>query len=136
MIEFNVNLWIVLIVWFIYCGIGAFWYSPAGFGKLWAKLSGVNHMKIPEKEATRALIYIIISSAIQAYALAVILKSLAVSSVSEGLLAGLFLWLGFVALTTIGTNFYMRKSWKYWWLNASFFLVVMSIGSIVLTLWG
>lgn len=135
MIEFNVNLWAVLVVWIIYCGVGAFWYSPAGFGTLWVKLSGVNHMKIPEKEATRALLYIIVSSAIQAYALAVLLKSLGVNSISEGLVAGLVLWFGFIALTTIGTNFYMRKSWKYWWLNASFFLVVVSIGSIVFSAW-
>lgn len=115
--------------------VGAYWYSPVGFGKLWVKLTGVNHMKMPEKEANRAIVFVALSAVLQALALAIILHSLGVSAVEHGLLIGVVLWLGFTGATTVGTTLYQRFSWKYWWLNASYFLLVMSINSVILTVW-
>ncbi len=131
----GINWWAVVVTWLVYVVVGAFWYSPSGFGKLWAKLSGVNHMKMPEKEATRTIVFVAISAAVQAKILALVLNSLGVTTVGEGLLAGLTLWLGFTAATTVGVTLYQRLSWKFWWLNASYFLVVMLLGSAILTLW-
>lgn len=125
----------VLIAWLINCAVGAYWYSPAGFGKLWAKLSGVDHLAMPENEATKTLGFIILSAAVQAAALALILNSLNVTEMLNGLLVGVVLWAGFVAATTVGNTLYQRLSWKFWWLNASYFLVVMLINSVLLTIW-
>ena len=125
----------VLVAWLVNCAVGAYWYSPAGFGKLWAKLSGVDHMAMPENEATKTLGFIILSAAVQAAALALIFNSLNVTGVVNGLLVGFVLWVGFVAATTVGNTLYQRLSWKFWWLNASYFLVVMLINSVLLAIW-
>lgn len=125
----------MVVTWLVYVVVGAFWYSPSGFGKLWAKLSGVNHLKMPEAEATRTIVFVAIAAAVQAKILAVVLNSLDVATLGEGLLAGLALWLGFTAATTVGITLYQRLGWKFWWLNASYFLVVMLVGSAILTLW-
>ena len=136
MLDFSgLNYWAVLIAWLVNVGIGAFWYSPQGFGIVWSKLSGVDMMKIPKEETSRAIVYVTISSLLQALALAIALNSLNVQNVGEGLIAGLFLWFGFTAITTIGNTLYQRQSWKFWWLNASFFLAVMTINSIILSFW-
>jgi len=136
MLEFSgINYWAVAVVWLVYVVVGAFWYSPAGFGKLWAKLSGVNHLKIPEKEATRIIGYVSISAVFQALTLAVVLNSLNVSTLTNGFLTGLVLWFGFTAITTVGNTLYQRLGWKFWWLNAAYFLVVMAVGSVILTVW-
>src|SRR5690606_25992163 len=95
----------------------------------------INIMDIPEKEATRILLSVVVSSLVQAVVLAVVLHSLQPAGVAEGLLTGVLLWLGFVAATTVGVTLYSRRSWSFWWLNASFFLVVMTINSILLSLW-
>jgi len=135
-LEFGgINFWAAAVSWLIYVGVGAFWYSPAGFGKLWAKLSGVNHMKMKEKDATRTLVFIAISAVVQVVTLAVVLNSLQVADVWAGLLAGLVLWFGFTAATTVGNTLYQRLGWKFWWLNASYFLVVMGVSSIILSIW-
>lgn len=131
----HINLLAVVVVWILYVGIGSFWYSPAGFGKLWSKLSGVDIMKTPKEETNRAIIYVIISSFLQALFLAIILSSLNVQTIGQGLLTAFVLWFGFTALTTVGNTLYQRLSWKFWWLNASFFLVVMLIGGIILSVW-
>jgi len=76
-----------------------------------------------------------ISSLIQVIALAVVVNSLGAGNVVDGLTIGLLLWAGFTAATTVGNNLYSRLSWKFWWLNASFFLIVMPINAILLSVW-
>lgn len=136
MIEFEgLNYLAVVVAWLVNCAVGAFWYSPAGFAKQWAKLTGVDIMKIPQKEATNILMSVIVSGLVQALALGLVLNSLGVTKLADGLLAGLVLWLGFVTATTVGVTLYQRRSWSFLWLNSAYFLVVMGINSIILTLW-
>ena len=136
MIEFSgLNIWAILVAWIVSVVLGYFWYSPAGFGKLWSKLSGVDMMKTPKDEATRAIIFVVVSSLLQAFALGLILNSLKVNGAGEGIVASLVLWFGFTALTTVGNTLYQRQSWKFWWLNTSFFLVVMAVNGMILSVW-
>jgi Protein of unknown function (DUF1761) len=125
----------ILCAWFINIVVGSVWYSPLGFSKQWSKLSGVDMMKIPKGEANRAITFVAVSAAIQSITLAVILNSLRVDSAIDGLQIGLLLWFGFTAVTTIGNTLYARLSLKFWLLNAGFFLVVMSINSVLLSAW-
>jgi len=136
MLEFNgLNIWAVVVAWLFSVILGSFWYSPAGFGKVWSKLSGVDMMKTPKEETTRAILFVIFSSLLQAIALGLILNSLNVSGIGEGIAASFVLWFGFTALTTVGNTLYQRQSWKFWWLNASFFLIVMVVNGIIFSLW-
>jgi hypothetical protein len=140
MLELSgINYWAVLVTFIISVAFGSFWYSPAGFGKKWSKLSGVDMMKIPKDEANRAIVSVVLASLVQVVVLAVVLNSLHVSSgthpLTNGFVAGVVLWLGLVAATTVGNNLYLRKSWKFWWLNSSFFLIVMAVNSVILAGW-
>lgn len=71
--------------------------------------------------------FVAISCLFQAFILALILNSLGAQTILEGLLVSVVLWFGLTALTTVGVTLYQRQSWKFWWLNASYFLIVMSI---------
>lgn len=131
----GINFWAVAVTWLINMGVGAFWYSPAGFAKQWAKHTGVNIMKIPENEATRILLFVALSSLVQALILGVVINTIAATTVTEGLVAGGALWVGFTSATTVGVTLYARKSWKFLWLNSSYFLLVMSLNSVILAVW-
>jgi len=136
MLEFDgINYWAVVVAWLINVVIGALWYSPAGFGKRWEKHTGIDIMKIPEKEATKTIGFVALSAVFQAVALAVVINSLNATTATNGLLIGLVLWLGFTAATTVGVTLYSLRSWKFWWLNSSYFLVVMAINSVILAIW-
>lgn len=136
MLDFiGINYWAVVVAWIIFCAVGSFWYSPAGFGKRWSKLSGVDIIKLPKQESNRAIMYVVMSSLLQAFALAVVLNSMDVTSALNGLVVGLFLAIGFTAATTIGVTFYSRKSWSYWLLNAAFFMVTMPINAAIIAAW-
>lgn len=131
----GLNYWAIIIAWLINCAVGAYWYSPVGFGKLWAKLSGVNHLELPEKEATNTLFAIILSAAVQVAVLALLLNSLATTEIVDGVLVGIAIWAGFIGASTIGNTLYQRLGWKFWWLNASYFLLVLIVNSALLTMW-
>lgn len=135
----GINYWAVAAAWIINCAVGAFWYSPAGFAKKWTKYTGVNILKIPQNEATKILGFVILSGLLQAMTLAVVLNSMHVVQgthpLTNGLIAGFVLWLGFTAATTVGSTLYQRLGWKFWWLNSSYFLIVMAINSIILAAW-
>ena len=136
MLDFaGINYWAVLVVWALYLAVGAYWYSEAGFAKLWTKYTGIDILKIPTEKATKILLSIIASSLVQVYALALILNSLHVTDAWQGLLIGLVLWFGFTTLTTVGVTLYSERSWRFIWLNSAYFLVVMAIGSVILTIW-
>ncbi|HEU5122025.1 MAG TPA: DUF1761 domain-containing protein [Candidatus Saccharimonadales bacterium] len=131
----GINFWAVTITWLVYTVVGAYWYSPVGFGKQWTKHTGIDIMKLPEKEATRALAAVAFSALLQVLALAIILNSLDVASIISALGVGVLLWLGLTTATTVGATLYQRRSWKFLWLNSSYFLLVMLIGSIILAIW-
>lgn len=136
MLDFlGVNFWAVLVVWLIYLVVGAFWYSPAGFAKQWTKYTGVNILKIPTDKANTIIAWVALSGLVQAFTLGLVFASLDVTTVLNGLLVGFVLWLGLTAATTVGVTLYSQKSWKFLWLNSSYFLVVMIIGSVIFSLW-
>lgn len=131
----GVNFWAVLVVWVLYMVLGAYWYSTAGFAKQWTKHTGVNILKIPQDKATKILMFVAVSSFVQSLTLGVILHSLHVTMLLDGLFVAAFLWLGLTAATTVGVTLYSGRSWKFLWLNSSYFLLVMALGSMIFTSW-
>ena len=131
----HLNILAIIAAWFINIGLGSFWYSPAGFGKLWSKLSGVDMMKMPKDQANTAIAFVAAAAFIQTVALAILVASLHAHTFFDGFAAGLLVWAGFTAATTVGNNLYSRLSWKFWWLNASFFLVVMVVNAAIFAIW-
>lgn len=136
MLEFSgINYWAVLVVWLLYMGVGAYWYSTKGFAKQWAKHTGVDLLKIPQDQATSIILSVAGSSLLQAFLLAAVLNTINVESVLSGVIIGITIWLGFTAATTVGVTLYSQKSWKFLWLNASYFLVVMTAASALYSAW-
>lgn len=136
MLEFTgMNYWAIAVAWIITAAVGAFWYSPAGFGKQWTEHTGINILEMPESEATKVLGSVMLSALVQVVVLAIIINSLETTTVGEGLIAGVVLWAGFTAATTVGNTLYSRRSWSFWWINNSYFLIVMAVNSALLASW-
>lgn len=131
----NINIGAVVVAWLISIALGSFWYSPVGFGKLWSRLSGVDMMKMPKQAANKAIAAVAVASLIHVAVLALVIRGLSINGVANAVYNAFVLWLGLVAVTTIANTLYQRLSWKFWWLNSSFFLVVMVINSVLFTVW-
>jgi hypothetical protein len=131
----GLNYWAVLVASFITIVLGAFWYSPLGFGKRWSKLTGVDIMKLPQSEANKAIGSVAVGAIVQAFLLGIVVNSLGTETVKDGALLGLILWLGFVAAATVGDALYSRRGWKFWWLNGSFYLIVLVVNTVLFAVW-
>lgn len=131
----GLNIWAIIVAWLINIIVGAFWYSPGGFAKQWTKYTGVDILKIPTDKATRILVAVAFSGLVQAVVLAIVINSFGATTFIDGLVAGLVVWLGLTAATTVGMSLYSRFGWRFWWLNASYFLLVMMINSVILAVW-
>ena len=131
----ELNIWAVIVAWLINMFVGAFWYSPGGFAKQWTRYTGNDIMKIPQQEATQILGFVALSALVQAVTLALIIAATNAMTALDGVSVGLLLWFGLVSATTVGVTLYQRLSWKFLWLNSAYFLVVMSINSVILAIW-
>jgi hypothetical protein len=103
--------------------IGAFWYSPIAFGKIWMRLSGIEE----PKGALRAFIVGFLSMIVMSYALAVCVDVFGAVTLVSGALVGIFIWLGFVATVTLGMVIWEGKKLTLYLINAGFYLVAFAV---------
>jgi len=133
MLSWDVSWWAVIAAAAIYMFLGAAWYSPAAFGKKWAKLSG---RKIEDMNGgNQGMAIMVVAALVQAFLLANLVRDVGAISMSDGLLLGLVLWLGFVAATSLGDVLFGGRSWKLWQLNNGYYLIVLLINGWLLAVW-
>jgi hypothetical protein len=114
--------------------LAAIWYG-AVFSKAWMRLTGITEMK----PAPANIIFMLISSFIMAYVLhhSIVFgdKTLGVSGVQGALEGAFFLWLGYIATTTLATKLYEKKPWGLWLLDNAFWLISLMVQAVILTVW-
>jgi hypothetical protein len=57
------------------------------------------------------------------------------TGVAAGLQAAFWNWLGFVAPVTIGSVLWESRPWKFWFITAGYYLVVLLINGAILAAW-
>ncbi|MBI3341789.1 DUF1761 domain-containing protein, partial [Candidatus Curtissbacteria bacterium] len=53
----------------------------------------------------------------------------------DGAMVGFWIWLGFIATTTLSSVLWERKSWNLYLLNNGYYLVLLLINGALLTVW-
>jgi hypothetical protein len=114
--------------------LAAIWYG-AIFSKVWVRLTGITEMK----PAPVNIVFMLISSFIMAYVLHHSIffgdKTLGVSGISGALEGAFFIWLGFIATTTLATKLYEKKPWGLWILDNAFWLISLMVQATILSVW-
>ena len=117
---------------------GWLWYGPL-FGKKWMKLmsSGFNKKSISSVKIkpTTAMVLGFLSTVLTAYILSLFINSLRAVTITEGLWIGFWLWLGFIATTTLGTVLWENKPVKLYFLNNIYYLLSLEIMAVILSIW-
>ena len=138
MVSFDVNYLAVLVSTIVSMAIGAFWYSPAGFGKKWMELMNItkaNIDKAKQKGMTKSYITAFIALFILNFVLANIIMTAQAISWFEGLQVGLVMWLGFIATVMIGSILWESKPVKLYLINVLHYAVVLAIAGAILAAW-
>ena len=137
MITAEINYWAVLVSVLAVMAIGAVWYSPAAFGRQWAMLSGRMLAKNSSgREMNRTVLAkTVLLTIIMVYTLAHFIDYTSATTVGQGALTGIWLWLGFVATTSLISNLYEARPMKLWHINTGYPLLSLIVAGAILAAW-
>jgi hypothetical protein len=121
--DIVVNYWAVLVAAVAGFIVGMVWHSPALFGSMWMKLSGITMKKKPEGMGKRMFIALV-AMLVMAWVLSNVIGLFDVGTLVGGIQTGFWIWLGFVATIMIGVVLWEGKPFKLFLLNAIHWLVV------------
>lgn len=109
--------------------VGGLWYGPL-FGKAWMNEMGFTEEEL--KEANMAKIYGIafVLEFIMALNLAMFIGD---SSISQGAFYGFLTGFGWVALAMGVNALFSRTSFKLWFINSFYFVVLFTLMGVILT---
>src|SRR3989344_1799545 len=120
--------WIaVLIAAAIQMALGAFWYSPAGFGKIWMKEMNykIDDMKKASKNMGKLYLAAFVGSLITAFVLSRVILLTNTASPGAGAAMGLLLWLGFIVPVMLGNVLWEQRTIKVYVINIAYHLVAL-----------
>jgi hypothetical protein len=123
MAEIHISNCAAVVAAIVGMTIGAFWYSPIGFGKVWMRLTGIEE----PKGALRAFVVGLITMIMMSYSLAVCVDVFGAETLASGALVGGFIWLGFVATVTLGLVVWEGRRFSLYLINAGYYLVAFAV---------
>ena len=132
----SINYLAVLVAALVNMGIGALWYSPLLFGKMWMRMTGISaeNMGKMGRSVWQAYASSFVGALVMAYVLAHIIDFAEATTAIAGIAGGFWCWLGFVATTSLATVFFERRSWDLYLLNNAYNLVaLMAMGALLAT---
>ncbi len=137
MFETEVNLVAVLVAAIANMAIGFLWYSPALFGAHWMKLMGFTKKSMEKAKGKMGPMYAIafVGTLVMGYVLAVLVNTMQVLTLAEGLQLGGLLWLGFVATVQMTEVIFGGKKWMLFVINTGYQLATILAMSTILVLW-
>ena len=138
MSSVDINYLAVLVAGAVSMALGAFWYSPAAFGKMWMQLSGLTEASMDEaKKKGMSKLYGIafIGSLVMSYVLAHFVDYAEATTVSDGLQIGFWTWLGFSATLRLGSVLWEGKPVKLYILNTAYDLINLLVMGAILAVW-
>jgi hypothetical protein len=134
----DLNWLAVLVAALAYFLLGAAWYAPPVFGRVWSDAGG---FALPESgERPSAAIYVtpLIGSILSAIALAMIAELTATDTFGEGVVLGLVVAIGFaISIAFVTAQFESQKPKPMVWgaVNAGYHAVGNIVAAVILALW-
>ncbi len=126
--------WLAMIACLVFNIVsGALWYGPKTFFPVWWKGIGKSEKDIPNGKPLTWVI-MILAGIIQIIFVYWIIKMTASTNAVAGILTGFFLWLGFVASTSIVTKLFPGRM-KIWVIESGHHLINFIVFGAILGAW-
>jgi len=115
--------------------LGSVWYSPILFGKAWMNLINKTKDELRETNTPKTYLVTFISELIIAFVLYHIMIFSKAASFTDGLLTGFWLWLGFVATTSIINFMFEGRKLKQYFIDTFYHLVSLLLMGGIISFW-
>jgi uncharacterized membrane protein YagU involved in acid resistance len=130
----SINYLAVLVAAIANMALGALWYSPIAFGKQWMALAGVTEAQVKAR-MIQALAVDFVGSLIMAFVLAHVVRYYGAATLVSGAVAGFWMWLAFIAMTTLSQIIYENRPMQLFVINNGFRLISLAIMGAILAAW-
>ena len=126
--------------------LGALWFSPVVFGKMWMKLMNISpeEMSGGKKGMGKKYFAGFVSHVVMAYVMfwivgasAVFMNSIGqeMGNVALGAVTGFWIWIGFVATVSLGSVLWEKRPLKLYLLNNAYNLVSFVMMGVIVAIW-
>ncbi|MFW5801976.1 MAG: DUF1761 domain-containing protein [Spirochaeta sp.] len=131
---FAINIWAVIVAAIVYFIIGAFWYSPVLFGRLWAQLKYGELDSNKEGPTWQIMLGAFTSGLVLSAALSMIATLSGAVGILEVMMLGITAWLGFTAAPQFA-NVLFGGDIRVWLIDAGYPLVAVIVISMIIGAW-
>src|SRR3990167_2729749 len=116
--------------------IGYFWYHPRVFGTLWMREAGITPEMAEHGARYRHVHFLFgfLAALITAYVARELMVQIGVKTVAAAFGFGIVIWIGFVAPVAASAFLWEHRSFKFYVLNISYWLLVCVVMSVILVL--
>lgn len=126
----------LLVVAAIYAVIGAFWYSPIGFGKPWMKAVGLTkELMDPNHNMVRALAISYLVCLAQVFVITMVVSHLKVQIVVYSAIIGAMIALAFGLLSAVRSHSYSKRNMPQMIIDHGYDIVGSAVTAAIATWW-
>ena len=115
--------------------IGAVWYSPPVFGKKWMALLGMKTEGGMPEGAGKALAGGLVLAIFTSFMLTLCVYGLGATTILDGVIVGLLVWLGFVLTHGITNVMFERRPPALFGINQAELAIAYVLMGIILAVW-
>ncbi len=131
----HVNYWAIFACAFLQWMLGAAWYSPALFSKIWMKELGIT----PDPSKRNSMIFGMVSSLVGDIFLSFVLWHMVMwanaGSFAFGTFVGFLCWFGFFVAPNFAQGIYEGRSFKVFAINNGYWLIGLLASGGILAVW-
>lgn len=134
MFDYSAVNWLAVIIAAIAnVVISTVWYLPQVFGKQWAALTG---REINTSPNPMLYVIAIVGSVISAYVLALVIHGIGAATITDGIVTGLIVSIGFQLTSQAVGGAFEGRSWNLFGINAGNSLVSFAVMGAILAAMG
>lgn len=134
----DLNWLAVLVAALAYFAIGALWYAPPVFGRVWTAAGGMSMPEAGTRPSPAIYLTPLIGSVLSAVALGMLAEATGTDTFKEGIVLGLVVAIGFaVAIAFVTAQFESEKPKPMVWgaVNGGYHVVGNLVAAIIVASW-
>lgn len=131
----SVNYLAVVISAAAYWLLGALWYSPVLFARVWTRNIGKTEEQLKEGFSYLAFVWSYVWSFVAAYGVARLMIWCGGNSATDGFMVGLLIAVTFILAPMIINNLFERRPRSLLSINAAYHMLALIIAGVIIGAW-
>jgi hypothetical protein len=131
-VNFGVNYLAIVVAAVVAIVIGFVFFAPQTLGSRW---TAYGIPAPPARPAPTTFVVGLLAALINAWVLAVLALNLRGSTVADGIMLGILVWLGFMATLTAAEGAFQGRPWAPWFINNAHHVIVQVLMGAIVTAW-